>query len=174
MRVLGIDIETFSDVNLLTGGVYAYTASRQFEILLFAYAFDEEEIQLIDLASEEKLPADILSAITDNDIIKTAYNANFERTRLSKYLDIPISPNSWQCTAVQSAMLALPQSLAGMAQVLNLGQQKMKEGKDLIRYFCIPCKPTTTNGNRARNLPHHAPEKWEIFKDYCIGRKSYP
>ena len=110
---------------------------------------------------------EIITALTNESIIKTAYNANFERTSLSKHFKQQLSPASWQCTAVQSAMLALPLSLDGVGQVLGLEQQKMKEGKDLIRYFSIPCKPTKTNGERTRNLPYHAPEKWQLFKDYC-------
>jgi DNA polymerase len=167
MRTLAIDIETFSDVDLIKSGVYAYTASPHFEILLFAYAFDDDEVQIVDLASGEKLPNEIIAALTDDSIIKTAFNAQFERTCLSKYLNQKLSPNSWQCTAVQAASLGLPLSLVGVSQVLGLTEQKMKEGKDLIRYFSIPCKPTKVNGQRIRNLPHHAAEKWETFKNYC-------
>lgn len=167
MRVLSLDLETFSDVDLIKSGVYAYTASSHFEILLCAYAFDDAEVNIVDIASGEKLPNEIITALTDEGIIKTAYNANFERTCLSKHLKQQLSPKSWQCTAVQAATLGLPLSLDGVGQVLGLEQQKMKEGKDLIRYFCIPCKPTKTNGDRSRNFPNHAPEKWELFKDYC-------
>jgi DNA polymerase len=167
MRTLGIDIETYSSVDLVKSGVYAYTSAPDFDILLFAYAFDDELIKIVDLASGEQLPCEILNALTDNYIIKTAFNANFERTCLSKYLKQQFFSVSWQCTAVQSAMLGLPLSLDGVGRVLGLEQQKMKEGKDLIRYFCVPCKPNKTNGERTRNLPHHAPDKWEIFKTYC-------
>lgn len=167
MRTLAIDIETFSDVDLLKSGVYAYTASPYFEILLFAYAFDDGDIQIIDLASGEKLPNEIIEALTDEKVIKTAFNTNFERTCLSKHLNMQLSPVSWQCTAVQAATLGLPLSLDGVAQVLGLNEQKMKEGKELIRYFSIPCKPTKTNGGRTRNLPQHAKEKWSTFKSYC-------
>lgn len=167
MRALAIDIETFSDVDLLKSGVYAYTASPHFEILLFAYAFDNEEVQIVDMASGEKLPTDVIEAITDEKIIKTAFNAQFERTCLSKYLNQKLSPKSWQCTAVQAATLGLPLSLEGVAQVLGLQLQKMKGGKDLIRYFSIPCKPTKSNGQRTRNYPHNAIDKWMIFKKYC-------
>jgi DNA polymerase len=167
MRTLGIDIETFSDVDLVKSGVYAYTASPHFEILLFAYAFDDAEVQIVDLASGEKLPNEIITALTDDSIIKTAFNSQFERTCLSKYLNQKLSPNSWQCTAVQAASLGLPLFLVGVSQVLGLTEQKMKEGKDLIRYFSIPCKPTKVNGQRIRNHPHHAAEKWETFKNYC-------
>jgi len=167
MRTLAIDIETFSDVDLQKSGVYAYTASPHFEILLFAYAFDNGEVEIVDLASGEDLPDEIIAAIIDDNIIKTAFNAQFERTCLSKHLDQTLSPKSWQCTAVQSASLGLPLSLDGVAQVLGLVEQKMKEGKDLIRYFSIPCKATKTNGQRIRNYPHHAVDKWETFKNYC-------
>jgi DNA polymerase len=167
VTTLGIDIETFSSIDLIKCGVYAYTSALDFEILLFAYAYDNNEVKIIDLASGEKLPADVLRDLKDDGVIKTAYNANFERTSLSKYLNQQLSPDSWQCTAVQSSMLGLPLSLDGVGQVLGLEQRKMKEGKDLIRYFSIPCKPTKVNGERTRNLPHHAPEKWQVFKDYC-------
>ncbi len=167
MKTLALDLETFSSVNLIKAGVYSYTSAVDFEILLFAYAFDEEEVQLIDLAQGEKVPSQILTALADVEITKTAFNANFERTALSKYLGISLQPIAWQCTAVQSAMLGLPLSLEGVGQVLGLERQKLKEGKDLIRYFCTPCKPTKINDNRTRNLPCHALEKWELFKSYC-------
>lgn len=167
MHTLAIDIETFSDVDLVKSGVYAYTASPHFEILLFAYAFDDEEIKIIDIASGEKLPNEIIAGLKDEKIIKTAFNAQFERTCLSKYLKENLSPTSWQCTAVQAATLGLPLSLEGVAQVLVVTEQKMKEGKDLIRYFSIPCKPTKSNGQRTRNYPHSSVDKWETFKRYC-------
>lgn len=167
MTTLGIDIETFSSIDLIKCGVYAYTSAPDFEILLFAYAYDNNEVKIVDIASGEKLPEDVLRDLTEDGVIKTAYNANFERTSLSKYLKQQLSPDSWQCTAVQASMLGLPLSLNGVGQVLGLEQQKMKEGKDLIRYFSIPCKPTKVNGERTRNLPHHAQEKWQVFKDYC-------
>lgn len=167
-KTLAIDIETFSDVDLIKCGVYAYADSPAFEILLFAYSFDDEETKIIDLAQGEQLTEEIKNALSDVGIIKTAFNANFERTCLSKYMGVRLSPESWVCTAVQSAMLALPLSLEGVGAVLGLSEQKLKEGKDLIRYFCVPCKPTKTNGGRSRNLPCHAPEKWEQFKTYCI------
>lgn len=166
-RVLGIDIETFSDVDLIKCGVYAYADSPAFEVLLFAYSFDGEETQIIDLAQGERVPAEVESAIFDNSVTKTAFNANFERICLSKYFGTQLSPVSWHCSAVQAAMLALPRSLEDAGAVLGLDKQKMKEGKELIRYFCVPCKPTKANGGRTRNLPHHAPEKWELFKTYC-------
>ena len=166
-RILEADIESFSDVDLIKCGVYAYADSPAFEILLFAYSFDGGETQIIDLAQGEKLPAEVEEAIFDVSVTKTAYNANFERTCLSKYFGRYIPPESWHCSAVQAAMLALPRSLEDVGRVLGLDEQKMKEGKELIRYFCVPCKPTKANGGRARNLPCHAPEKWELFKTYC-------
>ena len=166
-RVLSADIETFSDVDLVKCGVYAYADSPAFEILLFAYSFDGGETQIIDLAQGEQLPAEVEEAIFDVSVTKTAYNANFERTCLSKYFGRYIPPESWHCSAVQAAMLALPRSLEDVGRVLGLDEQKMKEGKELIRYFCVPCKPTKANGGRTRNLPCHAPEKWELFKTYC-------
>ena len=165
--VLSADIECFSDVDLIKCGVYAYADSPAFEILLFAYSFDGGETQIIDLAQGEKLPAEVEDAIFDVSVTKTAYNANFERTCLSKHFGRYIPPESWHCSAVQAAMLALPRSLEDVGRVLGLDEQKMKEGKELIRYFCIPCKPTKANGGRTRNLPCHAPEKWELFKTYC-------
>ena len=166
-RILEADIESFSDVDLVKCGVYAYADSPAFEILLFAYSFDGGETQIIDLAQGEKFPAEVEEAIFDVSVTKTAYNANFERTCLSKYFGRYIPPESWHCSAVQAAMLALPRSLEDVGRVLGLDEQKMKEGKELIRYFCVPCKPTKANGGRTRNLPRHAPEKWELFKTYC-------
>ncbi len=166
-RILEMDIESFSDVDLIKCGVYAYADSPAFEILLFAYSFDGGETQIIDLAQGEKFPAEVEEAIFDVSVTKTAYNANFERTCLSKYFGRYIPPESWHCSAVQAAMLALPRSLEDVGRVLGLDEQKMKEGKELIRYFCVPCKPTKANGGRTRNLPCHAPEKWELFKTYC-------
>ena len=166
-RVLEMDIESYSDVDLIKCGVYAYADSPAFEILLFAYSFDGGETQIIDLAQGEKFPAEVEEAIFDVSVTKTAYNANFERTCLSKHFGRYIPPESWHCSAVQAAMLALPRSLEDVGRVLGLDEQKMKEGKELIRYFCVPCKPTKANGGRTRNLPCHAPEKWELFKTYC-------
>ena len=166
-RILEADIESFSDVDLVKCGVYAYADSPAFEILLFAYSFDGGETQIIDLAQGEQLPAEVEEAIFDVSVTKTAYNANFERTCLSRYFGRYIPPESWHCSVVQAAMLALPRSLEDVGRVLGLDEQKMKEGKELIRYFCVPCKPTKANGGRTRNLPCHAPEKWELFKTYC-------
>lgn len=168
MSLLAIDIETYSDVDLGKCGVYAYSDSPQFEILLFAYAFDEEETQIVDLACGEQLPERVLDALEDVTVIKTAFNAAFERTCISKYLGKKLSPTAWQCTAVQSAMLALPLSLDGVGEVLNIQRKKLKEGTDLVRFFSMPCKATKVNGGRTRNFPSDEPEKWERFKDYCI------
>lgn len=167
-RVLEIDIETYSDVDLIKCGVYAYADSPAFEVLLIAYSFDGGKTQVVDLAQGEELPGEVADAIFDDAVVKTAFNANFERTCLSKHFGRYLSPDSWHCSAVQAAMLALPRSLEEVGVVLGLEQQKMKEGKDLIRYFCVPCKPTKANGGRTRNLPCHAPEKWKMFKAYCI------
>ncbi|MSA03339.1 hypothetical protein GKG47_17540 [Lactonifactor sp. BIOML-A3] len=167
-KQLAIDIETYSDVDLINCGVYKYTDSDNFEILLFAYSADDEETKIVDLASGEKLPEEIIEMLLDDSVIKTAFNANFERTCLSRHLGVKLKPEAWRCTAVQAAMLALPLSLEGVGVVLGLDKQKMSEGKELIRYFCSPCKPTKSNGGRTRNLPEDAPEKWELFKTYCI------
>ena len=167
-RILGIDIETFSDVDLMKCGVYAYADSPAFEVLLFAYCFDGGETRVIDLAQGEVLPEEVAEAVFDGSVVKTAFNANFERTCLSKYFGRYLPPDSWHCSAVQAAVLALPRSLEDVGAVLGLDERKMKEGKELIRYFCVPCKPTKANGGRRRNLPCHAPEKWEVFKSYCV------
>ena len=167
-KQLAIDIETFSDVDLINCGVYKYTDSDRFEILLFAYSVDDGETKIVDLACGEKLPDEVMEMLLDDTVIKTAFNANFERTCISKHLGMKLRPEAWRCTAVQAAMLALPLSLEGVGIVLGLDKQKMSEGKDLIRYFCTPFKPTKSNGGRTRNMPEDAPEKWELFKTYCI------
>ncbi|RRK35214.1 hypothetical protein EBB54_06770 [Schaedlerella arabinosiphila] len=167
-RILEMDIETFSDVDLIKCGVYAYADSPAFEVLLFAYSFDGGETRVIDLAQGEELPGEVAEAVFDGSVVKTAFNANFERTCLSKHFGRYLPPDSWHCSAVQAALLALPRSLEDVGAVLGLDEQKMKEGKELIRYFCVPCKPTKANGGRRRNLPCHAPEKWELFKAYCM------
>lgn len=168
MHTLSIDIETFSEIDLPKCGVYAYADHPSFEILLFAYAFDDEETQIIDLKCGELLPRRVLDALTDSSVTKTAFNAAFERTCLSKHLGTHLSAEGWQCTAVQSAMLALPLSLEGVGQVLNIERKKLKEGEELVRFFSLPCKPTKANGYRTRNLPEYAPEKWQRFKAYCV------
>ena len=167
-RILEMDIETFSDVDLIKCGVYAYADSPAFEVLLFAYSFDGGETRVIDLAQGEELPGEVAEAVFDGSVVKTAFNANFERTCLSKHFGRYLPPDSWHCSAVQAAVLALPRSLEDVGAVLGLDERKMKEGKELIRYFCVPCKPTKANGGRRRNLPCHAPEKWELFKAYCM------
>ncbi len=188
MRTLSIDIETYSGYDLSKCGVYKYAESPDFEILLFGYSVDDGEVQVIDLAAGEHLPPEILNALTDDNVQKWAFNANFERVCLSRYLsDMDISldpfadnhlsadilgnakylnPISWRCAMIWSAYMGLPLSLEGAGAVLGLEKQKLTEGKDLIRYFCSPCKPTATNGQRTRNLPEHAPDKWEAFKAY--------
>ena len=167
-RTLSLDLETYSDVDLVKCGVYAYVNSPNFEILLMAYCFDNEKVKIIDLALHEVIPEEVKKAILSDEVIKTAFNANFERTCLSKYFGINLKADTWCCSAVQASMLALPPSLEGVGEVLGLNNKKMKEGKELIKYFCCPCKPTKINENRTRNLPVHDLEKWKIFKSYCI------
>lgn len=186
IRTLSCDLETFSSVNLAKCGVYKYAESPDFEILLFGYAVDGGEVQVVDLAQGESIPDEILDALTDESVTKWAFNASFERICLSRYLsDLGMSldqfhdhhplsrecarflnPAGWKCSMVWSAYMGLPLSLGGAGAVLNLDSQKMKEGKDLIRYFCVPCKETKSNGGRTRNLPQHAPDKWALFKAY--------
>ena len=166
-RVLSIDLETYSDVDLPNCGVYRYVEG-DFHILLFAYAFDDDDVQCVDMACGERLPAEVVDALQDDNIIKSAWNAQFERTCLSKYLGTQLSPDAWQCTMVWAASLSLPLKLATAAQALKTAQQKDAVGERLIRYFSIPCKPTKSNGGRTRNLPEHAPEDWRLFKSYCI------
>ena len=168
MDTLAIDIETYSDVSLPDCGVHRYAASEQFEILLFAYSLNDEPTQIIDLASGEKIPDEIMKYLMDDSVIKTAYNAAFERNCINRFFGLSLKPEGWRCTLVQASMLSLPLSLEGVGEALNLDKKKMSEGKDLIRYFCMPCKPTKANGGRTRNLPSDAPEKWELFKIYCI------
>lgn len=172
MKKLSCDIETFSDVDLIRCGVYKYADSPNFEMLLFAYAVDDGDVNIIDIAGGEELPEEIIQAIKSDTVVKTAYNAQFERVCLSRYLKLPegeyLNPQSWYCTAVQAAELALPLSLADVGSVLGLERQKMTEGKELIKYFCVPCKPTKSNGNRTRNRPCHDINKWETFKKYCM------
>ena len=167
-RTLSLDLETYSDVDLVKCGVYAYVNSPNFEILLMAYSFDNEKVKIIDLALHEVIPEDVKKAILSDEVMKMAFNANFERTCLSKYFGINLKADTWCCSAVQASMLSLPPSLECVGEVLGLNNKKMKEGKELIKYFCCPCKPTKINGNRTRNLPIHDLEKWKIFKSYCI------
>lgn len=172
MQTLSIDLETFSSQPLQKTGVYRYVESPDFEILLFAYSVDGGPVQQIDLACGEKIPSKILSALEDETVSKWAFNANFERICLSRYLGYPtgdyLEPDSWKCSMVWAAYMGLPLSLEGAGAVLGLEKQKLAEGKDLIKYFCQPCAPTKSNGQRTRNLPEHAPDKWLAFKRYNI------
>lgn len=164
--LMGIDIETYSSAPLPKCGVYRYCDAPDFEILLFSYAFDDEPVQTIDLASGETLPPEVISALKEPDVIKTAYNAQFERVCLSRYLGHWLDPHQWRCTMVRAAYLTLPGRLADAAVALGTTEKKMEEGKDLIRYFSVPCKPTKTNGGRTRNLPTDAPDKWAVYRQY--------
>ena len=166
MKKLSIDLETYSSIDLGKSGVYKYAESEDFEILLSAYSIDDGEVKVIDLASGEVIPEEILSALSDENVEKWAFNANFERVCLSRFLGKRLKPQGWYCTMIWSAYLGLPLSLEKVGEVLKLDKQKMNEGKALIRYFSIPCKPTKTNGMRTRNLPHHDLEKWSTFKEY--------
>ena len=184
IKTLSIDIETFSDANLNKCGVYKYAESDAFEILLFGYAANGGSVSVIDLTAGDEIPQEILAALSDPDVIKWAFNASFERVCLSNWLlknhpehftgySTPgdpagafLDPSSWRCSMIWSAYLGLPLSLAGAGAVLGLEEQKLAEGKDLLKYFCVPCKPTKANGGRIRNLPHHDTEKWNLFKNY--------
>ena len=168
MKTLSIDIETYSGTDLAKSGVYRYAQSPDFEVLLFGYSADNGDVHVIDLASGETLPSNIRDALTDDSVLKWAFNAQFERVCLSRYLGRWLNPDSWRCTMVWSAYLGLPLSLAGAALVTGAEKQKLSEGKELIRYFCSPCKPTKVNGERIRNLPEHDPDKWERFKAYNL------
>lgn len=171
-RHLSCDIESYSSVDLRTGSVYTYSEAPDFQVLLFAYAWDFGEVEVLDLTKQE-LPEELIKALADPDVIKHAYNAQFERVCLSRYLvkwgrDVFLPPEQWRCTMVHAATLGLPRTLADVGRVLGLpeDQQKMKEGKALIQYFCKPCKPTKTNGGRTRNMPEDAPDKWATFIAY--------
>ncbi|MBQ9685375.1 MAG: DNA-directed DNA polymerase, partial [Oscillospiraceae bacterium] len=184
INTLSIDLETYSDVDITKAGAYKYAESPAFEILLFGVSVNGGSVMIYDLACGEVIPDDILAAISDDSVTKYAYNASFERVCLSVYLkrhypqyfrsySIPedtvgnyLAPAAWKCTLVWAAYTGLPLSLAMVGKVLGLEEQKMTEGKDLIRYFCSPCAPTKTNGGRTRNLPEHDMEKWETFKAY--------
>ena len=168
MRTLSIDIESYSDVNLSKCGVYKYASSPAFEILLFGYAVDGGDVRVVDLACGEQIPDEILSALSDASVTKWAFNAMFERVCLSNFLGEWLEPEGWRCTMVWAATLGLPLSLESAGVALGLEKQKLTEGKDLIRYFCVPCKPTKANGGRIRNRPEHDPEKWKRFKAYNL------
>ena len=184
IKTLSLDLETYSSVSLKKAGVYPYAESADFEILLFGYSVNGGPVQVVDIACGEQIPEPVLSALTDDTVIKWAFNASFERICLSYWLQrhhpehfksysIPedsvrkyLNPESWRCSMVWSAYMGLPLSLEGVGALLKLDDQKLSEGKDLIRYFCVPCAPTKSNGGRTRNLPEHAPDKWSIFKKY--------
>ena len=186
IKIISCDVETYSSVDLAKCGVYKYAESPDFEILLFGYAVDGGEVNVVDLKAGETIPADVLDALTDDRVAKWAFNAQFERVCLSRYLsDLGISldpfhdrhplstecarflnPEGWRCSMVWAATLGLPLSLEGVGAVLGLEKQKLTEGKDLIRFFCVPCRETKSNGGRTRNLPEHDPEKWARFKAY--------
>ena len=188
MKTLSIDIETFSSANLSKTGVYRYVEAPDFEILLFGYSVDSGPVQVVDLACGEEIPEDILDALTDDAVVKWAFNANFERICLSRYLSNmgisldpfhdshPLSqecarylnPEGWRCTMIWSATMGLPLSLEGVGAVLGLEKQKLTEGKDLIKFFCQPCAPTKANGGRTRNRPEDDPVKWAAFKRYNV------
>ncbi len=184
MKELSIDLETYSDVDISKCGAYKYAESDNFEILLFGVSVDNGPVVVYDLTAGDEIPTEILAALSDENVTKWAFNASFERVCLSNWLrkhhpkyfktynfegdpvQNYLDPSSWKCTMIWSAYMGLPLSLEGVGAVLKLQDQKMKEGKDLIKYFCCPCKPTKVNGGRTRNLPEHAPDKWEIFKAY--------
>lgn len=170
MKHLSIDLETYSSVDIGKCGVYKYSESPDFEIMLFAYSVDGGPVEINDLTQGEQISQEVIDALSDESVIKHAFNANFERVCLSRFLSMNgfLSPRGWHCTMVWGATLGLPLSLAGVGAVLGLDKQKLSEGKDLIRYFCVPCTPTKVNGGRTRNLPHHAPDKWSAFKNYNI------
>lgn len=177
MKSVSIDIESFSDVDLNKCGVYKYCESNNFEILLFAYSVDNTDVCVIDIAQGEKIPDDVLKALADTSVTKWAFNSQFERVALSAYLhkhypgmlkDSFLNPHNWKCSMTWCAYMGLPMSLAGAGAVLGLEQQKLTEGKELIKYFCVPCKPTKTNGGRERNRSEHDTEKWTAFKKYNI------
>lgn len=170
IKVISIDIETYSSVNLAKSGIYRYVESDDFEILLFAYSVDGGDVSVIDIANGETIPKEIIDALEDDNVIKWAFNATFERVCLSRFLGYSVgdylNPESWRCSLVWSAYMGLPQSLKGVGAVLKLDEQKMEEGKELIKYFCVPCSPTKTNGGRTRNLQSHDADKWNRFKEY--------
>lgn len=166
-KVLSIDIETFSPVDLTSSGVFKYAEDPSFSILLLAFAYDNGPVRIIDLASGEALPDALLNDLSDPSIIKTAYNASFEIACLNAFLITRLDPSQWECTMVRAAVSGLPLSLDAASKVLGLDQQKMSVGRALIRYFSMPVKPVKSNGFRTRNLPFHDPDKWELFKEYC-------
>lgn len=165
-RTMSIDIETYSSVDLLSCGVYKYAQSEDFEILLFAYSYDNGEVEVIELACGDDLSNEVIKNLEDKNVIKKAYNAQFERVCLSRFLDRQLDPEQWRCTMAHASMCGLPGSLAQVAEVLRLKEQKMKAGKELIKFFSCPCKPTKSNGGRIRNHPYHDMDRWQLFVDY--------
>lgn len=172
MKTLSIDLETYSSADIGKTGVYRYSESPDFEILLFGYSIDGAPVQLVDLTCGERVPEEVRDALSDPSVTKWAFNASFERICLSRWLGLPsgtyLEPDQWRCSMIWSAYLGLPLSLAGVGAVLKLDKQKLDTGKDLIRYFCKSCRPTKKNGGRTRNLPRHDPGKWEQFKSYNL------
>ena len=170
MKTLSLDLETYSSADLNKTGVYRYVESPDFAILLFGYSVDGGEVQVVDIASGETVPEKIIEALSDDNVQKWAFNSSFERICLSRFIGLPkgeyLDSLSWKCSMIWSAYMGLPLSLEGVGAVLGLEKQKLSEGKDLIRFFCRPCKPTEANGRRTRNLPTDAPEKWAAFKAY--------
>ena len=165
-KIMSLDLETYSDVDLGKCGLYRYVEG-DFHILLFAYAFDDGDVRVIDMACGEQIPREVLAAIDDPQVIKAAWNAQFERTCIGHYLGRRLSPDGWRCSMVHAASLSLPLALKNAAKVLKTGEQKDRAGENLIKYFSVPCKPTKSNGGRTRNLPEHNLEGWQQFKDYC-------
>lgn len=165
--ILHIDIETYSSIDLVELGVFRYVDAPDFEIILFAFAFDDQPVEVLDLANGEQLPYAVKNALLSKKYIKYAHNAQFEFTCISKYFNVKLDISQWRCTSVLAAEFGLPASLKGAAHVIKLDEQKDSRGKKLIEYFCKPCKPTKSNGGRTRNLPEDSPEDWEIFKQYC-------
>jgi len=171
-KTLSIDIESYSSVDLVKSGLYRYVESPDFEIILFGCSIDGSDVQVVDLANGEKIPPAILAYLQDDKVIKYAFNASFERVCLSRFLGLPtgtyLNPSSWRCTMIWSAYIGLPLSLQGVGEVLKLEKQKLSEGKELVKYFCMPCNPTKVNGGRTRNLPIHDVDKWVLFKKYNV------
>lgn len=166
MKFISIDIETYSSANLAKTGVYPYAASSDFELLLFGYSVDFSPVTVVDLTQGETISHEILQALDDPKIIKSAFNAQFERVCLSAYVGHQLDPQGWHCSRVWAATLGLPLSLKDIGTVLGLDKQKITAGKELVRYFCTPCSPTKANQHRNRNFPYHAPDKWQDFKRY--------
>ena len=167
MKVLSIDIETYSSNDLLKGGVYKYVEAEDFEIMLLAYSWNYGPVEVVDLMSMGELPSEVYQALFDTRIIKTAYNAQFERVCLSKHMGLPLAADSWECTMVKAAYFGYPFGLGSVAKAMNLNAEKDNAGKALIKYFSVPCKPTKVNEGRTRNYPGHAPDKWAQFIEYC-------